>query len=120
MSLAINPSASDSIGSGSTYYNDAVAGTVQQIKAGHGQIYALKLVNTTAAAAYLQVFFAPAASVTIGTTVADFVVPLAANEGTTVYLPVPVGGRGSGLSVAGTTTYNGLTGAAIKVSAIYR
>ena len=108
------------------FFNDAVAGTVVAIKATQGGIYYLKLVNTTAAVAYLQIFFLPAASVTPGTTVPDWTLRLAANES----VPIPeLGGLGlnaitrgvpgTGLSAAGTTTATGLTGAAISVSAAF-
>jgi len=61
------------------------------------------LVNTTAAIAYLQVFWLAAASVTLGTTAPDVVIPLPASGG----VSIPFEGEGwhtaSKFSVAGTT-----------------
>lgn len=107
------------------FFNDAIAGTVVQVKAGVGFIYALKLLNKTAAVAYLQIFDLLAASVTIGTTPPKWTIPLAANESTTIPLPFPIElGRLNdgiaGVSVAGTTTPTGSTGAAISVAAAYQ
>lgn len=101
------------------YFNDAVAGTVQQIKSTAGNIYFLNLLNTTAAAAYLQIFFLPSASVTVGTTTPNWTIRLAANERQIIHLLIPTGSTGTGLSVAGTTTATGSTGAAVSVSALY-
>lgn len=107
------------------FFNDAVAGTVVQVKAGAGQLVYLKLVNTTAAAAYLQIFDLLAASVTLGTTTAKWTVRLAANESVSVPMLLPLGlGQvnslaTAGISMAGTTTATGSTGAAISVSALF-
>jgi hypothetical protein len=107
------------------YFNDAVAGTVQQVKAGAGQLFFLKLVNTTAAIAYLQIFDFLAANVTLGTTTPKWTLRLAANESVSVPMLVPLGlgqlnDGTSGISAAGTTTATGNTGAAISVSAIFQ
>lgn len=101
------------------FFNDAVAGTVVNIKSnGLALLCGLKLVNTTAAAAYLQFFDAPAASVVLGTTVPKWVIRLGASETTNPSdLTPPVQFLGTGLSCAGTTTPTGSTGAAISVAA---
>ena len=106
---------------GLPFFNDAVAGTVVNIKSnGFADLYSAKLVNTTAATAYLQFFDAPATSVVLGTTVPKFVLRLSANETTNPSeIGVPLMFRGTGLSIAGTTTPGGNTGAAISVSAVY-
>jgi hypothetical protein len=101
------------------FFNDNVAGAAVNIKSnGMALLCGLKLINTTAAAAYLQVFDVPAASVVLGTTVPKFVVPLGASE---IMSPEsfepPIQFTGTGLSIAGTTTAGGNTGAQIKVSA---
>lgn len=106
------------------FFNDAVAATVVQVKAGMGQLFALKLVNTTGAVAYLQIFDLLAANVTLGTTVARWTLRLAANESVTIPVLVPVGfgqrnGTAAGISMAGTTTATGNTPAAISVSAVF-
>jgi hypothetical protein len=101
------------------FFNDAVAGAAVNIKAnGQALLCGLKLVNTTAAVAYLQFFDVPAASVVLGTTVPKFVMRLSANETTNPSDLTPaIQFYGTGLSIAGTTTANGALGAAISVSA---
>lgn len=116
--------AASTYGGAQPFFNDAVAGTVVQVKASTGQLYSLSLTNTTAATAYLQVFCKPSASVTLGTTVADFTFRLKTNAGAgdqrDMTFPVGIGcSAGTGLSLAGTTTATGSTGAAISVSASY-
>lgn len=106
------------------FFNDAVAATVVQVKKDAGQIFALRLVNTTAAVAYLQVFDQLAANVTLGTTAPKFVVRLAANESMTFPICVPLGigqlqTSNPGISLAGTTSASGATPAAISVSALF-
>ncbi len=107
------------------FFNDAVAGTVVAVKSGMGFITELKLVNTTAAVAYLQIFDVAQANVTLGTTTPAMVYRLAANESVNVPLTVPLElgrlkGASAGISMAGTTTASGSTGAAISVSALYQ
>lgn len=108
-------------GGAQPFFNDAVAGAVVQVKATAGQIFNAHLLNTTAAAAFLQVFFKPAASVTLGTTAPDYVVHLGANESQTINFPSEGLGlaAGTGISIAGTTTATGSTGAAISTSLAY-
>lgn len=102
------------------FFNDAVTAVVQ-IKSAQGQLFGLKLVNTTAAVAYLQVFSLPLASVVLGTTVADFDIRLTASESITFSWPMGLGfsGGGSGISVAGTTAAGNAVGAAISVTAFF-
>lgn len=102
------------------FFNDAVAGTVVQVKGnGPARLKALRLVNTTAAAAYLQVFDKMATAVTLGTTAPKFAVRLAANETLVLALLQYIEVGGTGLSLAGTTTPTGLTGAAVSVLASF-
>lgn len=110
------------------FFNDAVT-TAVQVKATQGQLYSLSLTNTTAATAYLQVFCKPSASVTLGTTVPDFAIRLKTNAGAgderDVVYPLgacsltAAGAGGTGITIAGTTTATGSTGAAISVMASY-
>ncbi len=106
---------------GLPFFNDAVSGTVVNIKSnGFADLFSVKLVNTTGVTAYLQVFAKPAASVTLGTTVPDFVFRLSANETTNPSdIGPPLQFRGTGLSIAGTTGPGNSTGAIISVSAVY-
>jgi len=80
------------------------------------------LVDNTANAAisYVQVFNARAANVTLGTTVADLVIPVQAN-GTVNYLLGPQFIFNLGFSIAVTTTKDGLTApvTAIDVTPYY-
>jgi len=123
-----------------SWFSDAVT-TLAQIKGSRASLYLLNLMNGTSSTAYLQVFFQPMASVTLGTTRPDFVVKLPANSGSgftqTISLAVPVGGLiptgnnvvgslgvgnagpGTGLCVAGTTSPVNATTAAIGVTAVY-
>lgn len=97
-------------------FNDAVSNTAVAIAPGRASLMSLRLVNTTAAVAYLQVFNAAQASVTVGTTTPAFVVRLGANESLSIGL---LGLQmANGISMAGTTTAGGSTGAAISVLAV--
>ena len=80
----------------------------------------LVILNTTAAVAYLQVFNAPAASVTLGTTAPTMSIGLPASSA--MVFPVPESGiymGGGGLSMAGTTTRTGSTGAPLDINVGY-
>ena len=101
------------------YFNDAVAAAAQQVKSGNGQLHGLKLVNTTAALAYLLIWDALAANVVVGTTPPTLAIRLAANE--SIYLPfyLPIGFK-NGILIAGETLLTGGVGAAISVMAAYQ
>lgn len=84
------------------------------------RIHCIVVMNTTAAAAYLQMFNRSAASVTLGTTAPDHVIPVLASGGAVISFGegwrFPGGGvLNTALSIAGTTTRTGSTGAAIDV-----
>lgn len=106
------------------FFNDSVGATVVQIKANPGLIYGLYLVEAsgnTPSAAYLQIFGKPAASVTLGVTVPDFVVRLAGDQSLWLPFPVPLQiVNSTGLSIAGTTTASGSSGNTISVAAAYQ
>ena len=89
------------------------AGTVIAISDTSNLLKFLALLNTTAAVAYLQIFNLPAASVTLGTTVPKLSIGLPASAA--MSLPIALGLKldGQGISIAGTTTRTGSTGAAI-------
>lgn len=112
------------------FFNDAVT-TAVQIKATQGQLYSLSLANAAAATTYLQVFCKPTASVTLGTTVADFVIRLKTNAGAgderDIVFPVGVcslladgATAGTGITVAGTTSATNNTTAAVSVAATFK
>lgn len=108
------------------FFSDTVGGTVVDVPSDSNRIWLLRLVNTTAAAAYLQIFNRPASLVTLGTTVASWVIRLGANESATIPIPdaVTLGvfpstgtvAPPARMSVAGTTTPGGLTAAIISVA----
>lgn len=97
------------------YFNDAVT-TVQQVKAAAGSVMSIVVANTTAAVAYLQVFFLPSANVTLGTTAPEASFRLEANANRVIVFEYPFGDPGAtGISIAGTTTATGSSGAALSV-----
>jgi hypothetical protein len=102
-----------------SYFNDAVAATKQTVKAGLAKLYGFHLTNTTGLAAYLQIFDALAANVTVGVTAAKWTLRLAANESLSVPFSMPLD-FANGIVIAGTTTPTGSVGAAISVSAVYQ
>ena len=117
------PAMYNQIQRGIPFSNVAVT-TVVQIKATRADLRSLSVSNNTAAAAFLQVFCKPSASVTLGTTAPDFVVQLKTNAGAGDErdIPFPIGVcyvTGTGLSVAGTTTATGSSTASIQVFATY-
>jgi hypothetical protein len=105
-------------------FSGQVAGTkVEVVNGGTGNnvvtvtLRYLIMLNTTAAVAYLQVFANDSDDVTVGTTVPDLSIGLPASAG--LVFPVPESGiwmGGKGLTLAGTTTRTGATGAAIDVN----
>lgn len=101
------------------YFNDAIGGTVTTIKSGPALLCGLKLVNTTAAAAYLQMFNLPAGAVTLGSTPPYAVFRLASNESVFIGMNEPLGFNGAGMSCAGTTTPGGSSAAIISMLALY-
>lgn len=88
----------------------------QQVQATPGRIWGYHLLNTTAALAYLQIFNKAAANVTLGTDTPDWVIPLAAN-GSAIVPPIGtlIARHGVAITIAGTTTRTGSTGAAVDV-----
>lgn len=99
-------------------YSGSVAGTVVAVDAtGPATLRLITILNTTAAVAYLQVFNLPAASVTIGTTAPALSIGVPASAA--LVIPIPECGlniAGLGLSLGGTTTRAGATGASLDVN----
>ena len=84
-------------------------------------IYSFTLFNTTAAAAYLQVFDKQSGSVSLGTTDPTYVIgiPAVASGGhVQVMLPKPIL-HTTGLTIAATTTRGGSTTAAVETTITY-
>ncbi len=85
------------------------------IKAGQTMLCAVSYHNTTAADAFIQLFdVAAIASVTIGTTVADFEIVCAANGVGVVTFPVPIEFK-NGLAAFSTTAQDGSSDAVVDV-----
>ena len=96
---------------GSTVTSGNAGGT------GPTDISIMELSNTTAAIAYLQIFWVLAGSVTLGTTVPDVVIGLPANGGAVLKFEGEGWHTGgTSWSMAGTTTRTGLTQALIDVT----
>lgn len=101
-------------------FSAQVAGAVVNLVTGSNATLLTALVyNTTAAVAYLQVFYKAAASVTLGTTVPDAVIPIPANSGVAVDSGWHINSGAAGVSLAATTTRTGLTGATCDVFIIF-
>lgn len=103
---------------GRNKYSASVNATKAEVSATPVTIQSLTLLNNVAAIGYLQMYFQPASGVTVGTTVADMVIPLPASGGVSITLPEGWFLGGSGLTIAGTTTRTGSTNNAIDVAII--
>lgn len=103
-------------------FSASVNATKAQVKATAGNVYGWNIVNNTAALAYCQVFNLASASVTVGTTVPDYVIAIPGNSttgaGNSVALDLGIS-HSTGITVACTTTRGGLTGAACDVLFFY-
>jgi hypothetical protein len=95
-------------------FSASVNATKQQVKGSAGQVYGYHILNNTAAIAYMQVFDKASASVTVGTTTPDYVIPLPASFGATLEISTGVA-HANGITVACTTTRTGSTGAICDV-----
>jgi hypothetical protein len=97
-----------------------VTGTVVNINTTGTVLKGLVVLNTTAAACYLQLFNATASNVTLGTTAPTITIPFGANANPVI---LPASGQlfqfGTALSVAATTTQTNSTGCAMSVTAFY-
>jgi hypothetical protein len=89
--------------------------TVTAVKSSAGNIYGIQVLNGSAAACFVQIFDVATGSVTLGTTVPDMQVRVAANSYATI--PVPAVGIefGTAISIASTTGASGDTASAAGV-----
>lgn len=99
------------------FFAASVSNTKVEVRASGLVLKSLKVLNTTAAVAFLRVWNKASANVTAASDTPDFCVPLAANESATL------GDLGIDLNVGctliGATTASGaVTGAAIHVLAV--
>lgn len=96
--------------------SNSLAGTATLLRSGRVAVSWTHAVNTTAAAAYVQLFDAAAASdVTLGTTVPTYVLKSAASDPSEGALPHNGLVFALGIVAASTTTATGSTGAAQHV-----
>ena len=90
----------------------AISNTVTTISDSPTEIGMIEVGNTTAAVAYIQIFWLASGSVTLGTTVANATLIVPASGG--IVLPFDGGWKtgGTAWSIASTTTATGNTAAA--------
>lgn len=103
---------------GKNKYSASVNATKAEVSAVPVRLLSITLLNNVASPGYLQMFFLPASSVTVGTTTPDFVIPLPTSGGVTINLDDGWLLGGSGLTIAGTTTRTGNTDNAIDVALV--
>lgn len=100
-------------------YNAAATGTKADVTtATKILVYSITIHNANAAEAYLQVFDAQSASVTVGTTAPTFVIGCDAATQIHCVFPKPIL-LGSGFTIASTTARAGATGATQEVTITY-
>lgn len=96
-------------------FNASVGATKTAVAAAPATLDNFIIVNNTGALAYVQIFNALAANVTVGVTVPDWVIPIPANGGALM----PETARGTrhsvGITIACTTTRTGAAGATCDV-----
>ena len=99
----------------------SLTNTPVNIKTAYGQLASLTAYNPNASAAYIQVFDALAANVTVGTTTPVFVFPLAQTSSLTMNMSTNGLQFSNAISMAATTTATGGTapGSALTVSYAY-
>lgn len=103
-------------------YSGQVAGTKVEVVGGETKGVTLRWVqalNTTAAVAYLQIFNKDGDDVTVGTTAPTLSIGVPASGVLSLLLSHGQKLRGQGLTLAGTTTRTGSTGAALDVNLGY-
>src|SRR5258708_16974761 len=62
-----------------TPFSASVSGTVTKVKDGAGQVFGYHLLNNSGVIAYAQMFNKKSSDAIVGTTVADYAIPLPAN-----------------------------------------
>lgn len=104
--VALGPSVT--AGGTSTYKNSALLATKVQVKSSVGSIYGWTVYNPNVTVAYIQIFYLPSASVTVGTTSPDRILPVPAGGGLDTALAYAISAA-TGITVAATTTPTGNT-----------
>ncbi|MDE2097724.1 MAG: hypothetical protein KGL39_10785 [Patescibacteria group bacterium] len=92
-------------------------GAVVSVKASAGTLYGLHVENNQGATAWVQVFDVASGSVTLGTTVPDYELKVAANSSGDLILPALGAPFGTAISIASTTAEKGNTGSSAGVQA---
>lgn len=106
---------------GMSFFTQSLTSTKAQVKGSAGTLYGITAVNNGSALAYIQVFNKASASVTVGTTAPDYVVPVPApssgTAGAGIREEYALGmAFGTGITVACTTTRTGSTSATCDVN----
>lgn len=103
------------------YTNKALSNTKQEVRQGNTMIHGWNIQNPNAAASYVQFFNKLAANVTVGSTVNDYSLLIAANSSVYTDRNRPLN-FGTGFTVAATTTEAGSTApvSALVVNIDYR
>lgn len=109
---------------GMSFFTASLTSTKSQVKGSGGTIYGITAVNNGSALAYIQVFNKLSASVTVGTTAPDYVVPVPAPSSGTAGAGIREEyskglNFGTGITVACTTTRTGSTSATCDVNVNY-
>lgn len=90
----------------SSYLYDGLSTTVQTVKSSAGMVYGWLIYNPNTSVAYVQVF--NTTSVTLGTTVPLYSIPVPASQAVQVFNPVGIT-HGTAITIAATTTMKGST-----------
>ena len=109
---------------GMSFFSQSLTSTKAQVKGSGGTIYGITAVNNGTAIAYIQVFNKASASVTVGTTTPDYVIPVPApssgSNGAGIREEYALGlNFGTGITVACTTTRTGASSATCDVNVNY-
>lgn len=106
-------------------FSAAVTSTKVQVKGAAGQVYGWSIMNNGSVPCYIQVFNLASASVTVGTTVPDYVIPIPApssgTNGAGQVIEISLGiAHSTGITLACTTTRGGSTTATCDVLFFYK
>ena len=99
-------------------FSAVVGGTVTNLVVGSNATILTLVAASPASAGYIQVFYKVAANVTLGTTVADIVIPMPTG-GIIIDVGWHINSGNAGVSLAVTTDRTGLTGVNTNVFIIY-
>lgn len=114
--LLVNPQATPR-GGASKLKARNLGATLVSVKASPASFYGLQVLNLSGAAAYIQLFDALAASVTLGTTTPDLEFSVGSAQALNLWFGEPGVSFASGIVIAATTMEAGAVGSANGVTA---